>query len=140
MLPCSIAFVAFQYIAYCFPTMIVEANHIKGLDFSSPFDRKIPLLTGFIAVYGPSVITWVFMPYVIYGLYGRKHFFRYFSITLIYSAVCFVLYILVPTEAILQREEVKKSGVALANSNIFDKLTVKTYVAAAPYGEAPSGH
>ncbi|GHU50216.1 hypothetical protein FACS189459_3690 [Bacilli bacterium] len=82
------------------------------------------------------------MPYIIYGLYGRQHFYRYLSMTLLFSVIAFFLYIMFPTSAVLQREEIMSNNIDkhLSNGNVFDKILLKSYTVAAPYGEVPSGH
>jgi hypothetical protein len=135
-------FVAFQYIAYTFPVIILEQYHIKGLDLHTSLDEKIPLVSWFVFFYAPSVVTWAIMPFVVYGLYGRKRFYQYFAASIVFSLVCFITYIALPTEALLQRDQVMNHNFCKDNPNMSfaDKILFSTYQAAAPYGEAPSGH
>jgi hypothetical protein len=77
------------------------------------------------------------MPFVIYGVYGRKRFYQYFAAQLVFALVCFLIYVIAPTQAKLQQEQAKTLS---ASNNFFDKLLFKTYQSAAPYGEIPSGH
>jgi hypothetical protein len=82
------------------------------------------------------------MPFVVYGLYGRKRFYQYFASSIVYSILCAVLYIVLPTEAVLQRDQVMNHGFNKMNPDLSfaDKMLFGTYQTAAPYGEAPSGH
>jgi hypothetical protein len=79
------------------------------------------------------------MPFVIYSVYGRKHFYKYFTAQLVFSLICFLIYIIAPTQAKLQHDEVVVNKI-YESKNFFDKMVFKTYQSAAPYGEIPSGH
>jgi hypothetical protein len=45
VLPCLLTWVAFQYIAYAIPTIVLEHYQIKGIDIHSSLDMKIPLVS-----------------------------------------------------------------------------------------------
>jgi hypothetical protein len=139
-LPCVLSFTFFQYLAYSIPTIIVEAAHVKGIDLHTSIDLKIPFIPAFIYFYTPSVFFWAVMPFVIYGVYGRKRFYQYFITNALFSTTCFLTYILLPTEAMLQRQEVLLHGVNKNNTDFTTRIVFATYQMAAPYGEIPSGH
>jgi hypothetical protein len=79
------------------------------------------------------------MPFIIYGVYGRKRFYKYFAASTLFSLVCALIYILLPTEAWLQRNEVLTTNIS-ERTNFFDRMVFTQYRGSAPYGESPSGH
>jgi hypothetical protein len=54
----------------------------------------------------------------------------------------FVVYLIFPTQAALQYNEVTKDGMYVNNPDLSlsEKMVAKIYQTAAPYGEIPSGH
>ena len=107
---------------------------VEHFDFSIPLDQKIPFVPEFIVIYVLAFVQW---GYGIYYLvtHGRKTCYKFLAATMIGEIICFITFIIVPTELCGNVTQPVVTG-----NDFFSWLTRFIYSADEPNNLFPSLH
>lgn len=65
-------------------------------DFTTPFDRMVPLIPEFVWIYILAYVFWA-CGYVLAARRGKEMFYRFVATDLVIHGICFMIFVLLPT-------------------------------------------
>lgn len=114
-------------------TMALCANW-KHFDFTTSFDRAVPVIPSFMYIYFGCYIFWI-INYILIGHLGKEHFYKYITADILSRFVCGLFFVFLPTTNLALRETVTLTGSTLA-----EKLLQFLYMVDQPTNLFPSIH
>ena len=114
-IPPLIAILAVNCLIYCGSSALTAGRY--HYDFTTAFDRKVPLLPVFVWFYILAFPFWA-AGYVLAARRGKDLFYRFVATDLTIHFICFICFILIPTTNI--RPEI-------AGNTISDKILMLVY-------------
>ena len=110
------------------------AYNMEHFDFSIPLDLKIPFVPEFIVFYVLAFAQWGYGMYYLMT-HGKKTFYKFYMATMIGEVICFITFIIVPTELCGNVTQPMANG-----SDVFSFLTRLIYSLDEPNNLFPSLH
>ena len=130
IIPALLLWVA-HFVSYYTSKGLYAVIDFRWFDFTTAFDRWVPVIPAFIIIYIGSYVWWAFSFF--YGANASKErFYTFWTSSMIVYAVCLIIYIAVPTT--LNRY------VADPNAGIFERFMNMIYEADTPTNLFPSMH
>lgn len=121
-------------IAYYGSTFLVSAFELERHSVAIGIDSKIPLISWWSVIYYGCYISWIAF-YIIACRESKKVCYYFVCAEAIAKLICFVVYVLYPTQMMERAEVVKSLG-----DSFFDNICALIYQSDKPYNLFPSIH
>ena len=119
---------AFNTLVY-YGAMVINNNRFH-YDFTMDFDRRVPIIPGFVIIYFVCYVFWA-INYILIGRISKEHCMKFVLADISSRCVCFIFFILIPTTNI--RPEILGNGIG-------DQLLRHLYLIDHPENLFPSIH
>jgi len=97
---------AFNTLVY-YGAMVINNNRFH-YDFTMDFDRRVPIIPGFVIIYFVCYVFWA-INYILIGRISKEHCMKFVLADISSRCVCFIFFILIPTTNI--RPEILGNGI-----------------------------
>ena len=86
----------------------ILCRDLKHYDFTTAFDRAVPLIPGFTSIYLICYLFWA-VNYIMIGRIGKEHLYRFLVGDFLSRIICGIFFVMVPTT--LARPEITETGI-----------------------------